>query len=82
MTSELRDDVSVPGVACFSRRSVVVLGRDWSWRAMARPTTPPPMMAWVKSASRLRDVENRRVCDGVGGRDRARANILMLGRLG
>lgn len=54
MTSELRDEVSVPWWACCSNRSVdggvLLVERCWSWRAIARPTAPPPMMACVKSA--------------------------------
>jgi hypothetical protein len=42
-TSELRLLVSVPGASCRSRRMVDVFGREASWRATARPTTPPPM---------------------------------------
>lgn len=43
-TSELRDDVSVPTAMWRSSRMVPPLGCFFcSWRAMASPTTPPPM---------------------------------------
>lgn len=52
MTSLFRELVSVPTDPCFSIRMVELDGRDCSLRAMARPTTPPPITACVKSALR------------------------------
>ena len=52
MTSLFRELVSVPTWLCFSIRTVEAEERCWSLRAMARPITPPPMTAWVKSACR------------------------------
>ena len=43
MTSELRDEVSVPRVVWRSRRRVVVEGFAVRWCAVERPITPPPM---------------------------------------
>jgi len=37
-----------------------VLERNWSCRAMERPTAPPPMIACVKSAEADGVVEKRR----------------------
>jgi len=50
MTSLFRELVSVPTWPCFSIRTVEAESRCWSLRAMARPITPPPMTACVKSA--------------------------------
>lgn len=53
MTSLLRLLVSVPTALCCSIRTVDVgVSSLWVWRrrAMARPTAPPPITAWVKSA--------------------------------
>lgn len=52
MTSLFRELVSVPTWPCFSIRTVEAESRCWSLRAMARPITPPPMTACVKSAFR------------------------------
>jgi hypothetical protein len=59
----LREEVSVPTAEWRSRRrvvlvlleelGVVVVEEEERWArdcAMARPTTPPPITAWVKSA--------------------------------
>lgn len=51
MTSLLRELVSVPTVPCFSIRTVDAPSLDWSLRAIASPTTPPPITACVKSTS-------------------------------
>lgn len=63
MTSLLREEVSVPMAAWRSRRRVEEEGEWWvsSW-AMARPTTPPPITAWVKSALVGRVWEKGRAC--------------------
>lgn len=42
-TSEFRLLVSVPTASCFSSKIVLVPSRAASWRAIARPTTPPPI---------------------------------------
>jgi hypothetical protein len=49
-TSEFLELVSVPTEPCFSIKTVDTPSFAWSLRAMARPTTPAPIMAWVKSA--------------------------------
>lgn len=60
MTSEFRDDVSEPTRPCRSMRRVDDSGWEIvSCRAIARPTAPPPMTAWVKSAWRWVDVEKQ-----------------------
>jgi hypothetical protein len=50
MTSLFRELVSVPTEPCFSMRTVDAPSLSWSLRAIARPTTPPPITACVKSA--------------------------------
>lgn len=52
MTSLFRELVSVPTEPCFSIKTVDAPSLCCSLRAMARPTTPPPITAWVKSAFR------------------------------
>ena len=52
MTSLFRELVSVPTEPCFSIKTVDAPSLYCSLRAIARPTTPPPITAWVKSASR------------------------------
>jgi hypothetical protein len=68
MTSLLREEVSVPGAGWRSRRRV---GGEEGWEARdcatARPTTPPPIMRWVKSARRGVVRENGRVVVRVRG---------------
>ena len=45
MTSELRDEISVPAEACFSMSRVEVEGwEEARRRAMARPTAPAPII--------------------------------------
>ena len=51
-TSLFLELVSVPTEPCFSIRTVDALSLSCSFRAIASPTTPPPMTACVKSASR------------------------------
>jgi len=82
MTSLFRELVSVPTWPCFSIRTVEAESRCWSLRAMARPITPPPMTAWVKSA--LRDVLEEKFLDlemvGLnwrGDRERARNEVMV-----
>lgn len=58
MTSLFLELVSVPTDPCFSINIVDVPSLAWSFRPIARPTTPPPITAWVKSAGLLRLVEN------------------------
>jgi hypothetical protein len=53
MTSLFRELVSVPTEPCFSINTVEAPSRAWSFLAIAKPTTPPPMTACVKSASLL-----------------------------
>lgn len=86
MTSLLRELVSVPADPCFSIKMVELEGRDWSFRAMARPTTPPPITAWVKSALR-RVVEEKVLYSAVGclermgvAREKARKIMLVMWR--
>jgi hypothetical protein len=58
MTSLFRELVSVPTTPCFSINTVDAPSLACSLRAIARPTTPPPMTACVKSAFLFRLVEN------------------------
>ena len=50
MTSLLRELVSVPMASWRSMRTVEVLSLWASWRATARPTTPPPMTCYKVNA--------------------------------
>lgn len=80
MTSLFRELVSVPADPCFSISTVETDGsRDCSLRAMARPTTPPPITAWVKSAWR-RAVEEKALEMGFGclGMVREKARIVSI----
>lgn len=65
MTSLFRELVSVPTDPCFSIKTVEADERDCSLRAMARPTTPPPTTACVKSALRWA-VEEKVLWSGLG----------------
>lgn len=74
MTSLFRELVSVPTEPCFSIRTVEASSLACSFWAIARPTTPPPITACVKSAFRDGVVENGlertwRVIDGETTRD-------------
>ena len=51
-TSLFLELVSVPTEPCFSMSTVDAPPLSCSFRAIASPTTPPPMTACVKSASR------------------------------
>jgi hypothetical protein len=68
MTSLFRELVSVPTEPCFSIRTVDDPSRDWSRRAIAKPTTPPPITACVKSAVLGRLVENDREVNDLGNK--------------
>lgn len=69
MTSLFLELVSVPTELCFSMSTVELLSRDCSLRAIASPTTPPPMTACVKSAlwrillEKCRDWDREIECD-------------------
>jgi len=56
-TSEFRLLVSVPTLPWRSISTVDTPSLSWSFRAIAKPTTPPPITAWVKSALRTLLVE-------------------------
>ena len=62
-TSLFLELVSVPTDPCFSIRTVDAPSLSCNLRAIASPTTPPPMTACVKSASRLILDENCRLVD-------------------
>ena len=59
-TSEFRLLVSLPTIPCLSISTTCAPSCCCSRRAIARPTAPPPMTAWVKSAFRLMVVEKVR----------------------
>lgn len=61
ITSLFLELVSVPTDPCFSIRTVDAPSLSCSFRAIARPTTPPPITACVKSASRRMLDEKLRV---------------------
>jgi hypothetical protein len=66
MTSLFRELVSVPTEPCFSISTVDTPSLAWSFRAIAKPTTPPPITACVKSASLRMLVENDREHNDLG----------------
>ena len=69
-------DVSVPTLPCFSISIVLAPSLACSCLAIANPTTPPPMIACVKSACNLEVVEkNRGDRDGDDDLNRERHSI-------
>ena len=77
MTSLFLELVSVPTDPCFSIRTVDAPLLDCSLRAIANPTTPPPMTACVKSASlRMLDEKWRLVVAFSMEFEKARVDII------
>ena len=77
-TSLFLELVSVPTEPCFSIRTVDAPSLSCNFRAIASPTTPPPMTACVKSVSRRMLDENCRLVVAFKmALEKARGGIMM-----